>query len=549
MKLVRRASNGFTLIELIVVISVIGILASITAIGFTRLQQDGRDAQRASSVTSIVESLEKYFDANGEYPSCSLITGPAATVSNILPGLTSDVLTAPGDSSSNNSVRCEELNLAGADFFEYQGDGSQTCLTGGSCLRYTIRYKEESDNTIASINSRRNTDVATSGVPVLTAQNINFNDFTVSWGSIPNASQYRTQISTNNTFDGSDPVLDVAQTSNQFSGLVSGAQHWVRVQVLFTQGPPGQWSAVISPTTQALNASSLVATTNSTSQITVSWGAIANAVTYRLLQSTQISGGTLVNPTILNGITGTSSVRTGLTTGVTYHYQVRGINGANESTLSNISSATTFVSAPSCTTSTLNSNTQITIGWSAVPGATSYTSQRSTDNSNWTDSTNTAGLSQVFSGLNNGTTYFFRVQASAGSTPSAWASCPSRATGVSGPTGGWSAQAYGVRAWNAVTWMPGDGYNYGNWWTNGMYINAACSGGAAPRVQLQSYNAYSNNTSPNGYLTLSWTSSAQDRYVTGGTGSWKTWWHGWLACEVGGVRYGETYLGNAGPYG
>lgn len=48
-------------------IAVIGILATITVVGFGRYQADGRDTQRASDASIIVEHLEKYYRANGEY--------------------------------------------------------------------------------------------------------------------------------------------------------------------------------------------------------------------------------------------------------------------------------------------------------------------------------------------------------------------------------------------------------------------------------------------------------------------------------------------------
>ena len=155
MKLVRRAANGFTLIELIVVIAVIGILASITVLGFTRFQQDGRDAQRLSSVTAISEALEKYFDENGEYPGCSVMTSSAGSIITSLPNLTSDVLTSPGEESADNSVRCAALNIEGADFFEYTGDDSADCTSGTFCGRFTLRYKEEGSGEIREIGSRR----------------------------------------------------------------------------------------------------------------------------------------------------------------------------------------------------------------------------------------------------------------------------------------------------------------------------------------------------------------------------------------------------------
>ena len=63
--------RGFTLVELIVVIVVIAILATLATLGFNRYLEDGRDNRRTANATTIAEALEKYYDKNGEYPSCA----------------------------------------------------------------------------------------------------------------------------------------------------------------------------------------------------------------------------------------------------------------------------------------------------------------------------------------------------------------------------------------------------------------------------------------------------------------------------------------------
>ena len=44
--LVRKKQTGFTIVELLIVIVVIGILAAITIVAFNGVQQRARDAQR-----------------------------------------------------------------------------------------------------------------------------------------------------------------------------------------------------------------------------------------------------------------------------------------------------------------------------------------------------------------------------------------------------------------------------------------------------------------------------------------------------------------------
>lgn len=62
---------GFTLVELLVVISILGVLATIGLTAFTSSQARGRDAQRKSDLKQISSSLELYYSDYGKYPDSS----------------------------------------------------------------------------------------------------------------------------------------------------------------------------------------------------------------------------------------------------------------------------------------------------------------------------------------------------------------------------------------------------------------------------------------------------------------------------------------------
>lgn len=66
-----KRSKGFTLIELMVVIAVIGILASIALVSLTGVQRSARDAQRKSDLASYRTALEGSYaqgTSNQSYP-------------------------------------------------------------------------------------------------------------------------------------------------------------------------------------------------------------------------------------------------------------------------------------------------------------------------------------------------------------------------------------------------------------------------------------------------------------------------------------------------
>lgn len=61
--------KGFTLIELIIVVAIIGILASIVLVGLGGFRAKGRDARRIADLRQTQNALELYFAKTGAYPS------------------------------------------------------------------------------------------------------------------------------------------------------------------------------------------------------------------------------------------------------------------------------------------------------------------------------------------------------------------------------------------------------------------------------------------------------------------------------------------------
>lgn len=412
--------RGFTLIELMVVIVVIAILATIVSIGLTQYQENGRDSQRMANATTISEALEKYYDQKGEYPSCGQLTTDGATVSNTtLKGIDQSALVVPNASASTtNSLRCGTTLTAGGianDFIEYVGDGSPECSGSVSCLSYTLRYRSEEENAVKEIASRRTADIATSGViRNLQATAVSFTRINLTWAAVPNSTSYTVQRATNDTF--TTGLNTQSSTSPSFSstGLSAGIEYFYRVQPI-TPGQVGEWSNVSSDTTFALGTTTVTATANSPSQVTVTWDAVEYAdasTTYTIQQATNSSFTTGLST--VNGLTGTSRVYTGLAQGTTYYYRVQAKTTADTGDWSAYDSATTPVPGVPTLAVALNSPTQVTASWSAVSGASSYTIQRATDSgftAGLTTITGATGTSRAITGLTTGTTYYFRMQA------------------------------------------------------------------------------------------------------------------------------------------
>lgn len=65
---IMRANCGFTLVELLITVSIIAILASIGISVYSSLQKNARDGKRQSDLRSIQSALEQYYADRFYYP-------------------------------------------------------------------------------------------------------------------------------------------------------------------------------------------------------------------------------------------------------------------------------------------------------------------------------------------------------------------------------------------------------------------------------------------------------------------------------------------------
>lgn len=64
----KRIAAGFTLVELLVVVSIVGILASVVVVNLNSSRALARDAQRKATLDTVQNALELYNNVNNSYP-------------------------------------------------------------------------------------------------------------------------------------------------------------------------------------------------------------------------------------------------------------------------------------------------------------------------------------------------------------------------------------------------------------------------------------------------------------------------------------------------
>ncbi|MBL8158841.1 prepilin-type N-terminal cleavage/methylation domain-containing protein [Candidatus Saccharibacteria bacterium] len=141
---VPRAS-GFTIVELLIVIVVIGILAAIVLNSFSNSQKQARDAKRMTDLTAIVKAVRSYGASTGAFP---------AVTAN--PGIDGwEVSTDPAGSFIESLVTARLFNEVPVDptnnsqytyrYYRYAG-GSYNCNGGQSYFVVAIEHTEQYGN-------------------------------------------------------------------------------------------------------------------------------------------------------------------------------------------------------------------------------------------------------------------------------------------------------------------------------------------------------------------------------------------------------------------
>lgn len=117
---VRPLVTGFTLIEILVVVSIIGILATVGLANFMPSLAKGRDAQRLDDARKIIAALEQYKADYGSYPVVAGWVDSSSAAADWIPGISPTYI---------ERAPIDPKNLASKDlYYYYRSDGNDYCL-------------------------------------------------------------------------------------------------------------------------------------------------------------------------------------------------------------------------------------------------------------------------------------------------------------------------------------------------------------------------------------------------------------------------------------
>jgi prepilin-type N-terminal cleavage/methylation domain-containing protein len=130
----KQRNKGFTIVELLIVIVVIGILALLVITTYGGIQQKARNSKRQADVQAIQTQLEAFYNQNGYYPSRTNMNDSSWRSTN-MKSLDSGALTDPKSSTASMAASPAANTYA----YAVTATGGAACETDATtCAEYTL---------------------------------------------------------------------------------------------------------------------------------------------------------------------------------------------------------------------------------------------------------------------------------------------------------------------------------------------------------------------------------------------------------------------------
>jgi len=168
--------QGFTIVELVITITIMAILLVLSVADFSDTQINSRDSERKLDIETIANNLEVYYTSGtdgstsiGKYPSTSAMTGLSnqqtalrdVNIKNLIaPSAPSDTITSLVVATNNTQTVAGVLPQpqAATDQNQYvyqpiQQNGA-LCNAAVACQKFNLYYVTEIDNVVHKVTSK-----------------------------------------------------------------------------------------------------------------------------------------------------------------------------------------------------------------------------------------------------------------------------------------------------------------------------------------------------------------------------------------------------------
>jgi prepilin-type N-terminal cleavage/methylation domain-containing protein len=132
----KKRNQGFTIVELLIVIVVIGILALLVITTYSGIQQKARNSKRQADLNAIQTQLEAFYQNAGYYPSRTDMNSDSWLDTN-MKSLDKNALIDPSNATRSNDF----ADAPAAKVYSYvvtDSSGNPCETTDTNCAQYTL---------------------------------------------------------------------------------------------------------------------------------------------------------------------------------------------------------------------------------------------------------------------------------------------------------------------------------------------------------------------------------------------------------------------------
>ncbi len=146
-KTLKKAQKGFTIIELLIVIAIIAILATIVLVTYNGAQAKARDSKRVSDINSIQTKLEEYYNENGSYPAAVNTTDIKGLDAGALKDPRGNALSNTGPSADAAAATTAAAVDATTHNYAYSAYPATCTTAANDCTGFVLKSYIEKPNT------------------------------------------------------------------------------------------------------------------------------------------------------------------------------------------------------------------------------------------------------------------------------------------------------------------------------------------------------------------------------------------------------------------
>ena len=151
-KMLQNKKAGFTLIELMIVVAILGILAAIAIPAFVTYVRRAKSAEATDQVKKLFNAASVYYDKSHTGVGIAATSVEHCTVGDLTDAKVPNDQKQPGDYTGTGWPASDATTAAGLGFsieygyYSYRVDGTAACQNAGGVGLYTMRAVGNLDN-------------------------------------------------------------------------------------------------------------------------------------------------------------------------------------------------------------------------------------------------------------------------------------------------------------------------------------------------------------------------------------------------------------------